>query len=50
MDQTYYKTGQRCPRDGTYQCRLSKELQRYKRGDTFDFCPLGKATEWKRSE
>lgn len=48
MEGRAYKTGELCRREGTCQCRLSRELQHYKKGDTFDHCPLGKETAWKR--
>jgi len=48
MEEKTYKTGERCEKEGTYQCQMSRELQHYKKGDIFDYCPLGKETSWKR--
>jgi len=50
MEKVIYKTGEICTKDGLYQCQLSRENQHYKKGDTFDFCPQGKKTKWKRIE
>lgn len=41
-----YKTGEICPEDGTYRCKKSREYQKYKKGDVFDYCPIGQKTEW----
>lgn len=48
MDRKLFKTGEICPEDGIYQCQTSRELQKYKKGDIFDYCPAGKETKWEK--
>jgi hypothetical protein len=48
MEKLLYRTGDTCPQDGSYQCQLSREIQKYKKGDIFDYCPTGKRTKWEK--
>lgn len=45
-DRKKYKTGELCMEEGNYQCKKSREYQYYKKGDIFDYCPMGEKTEW----